>query len=266
MQISTRNIPQIDEEIKLNPKAADSSPAEAEILVNTSYEALSRLETLVSKGNRRSMLAMGLTIGTGAIMMAMMAANLGKTNQSFIANGNGEVQKLEFYAGDSRSDALIQSFAGRFVSNLYTWRSTLPETGNPLDKGISEGGEIVPSSVYKATLGMEPKFGEKFRREIGKLIAHNLKDSDFQAVYIPREVDAVKKAGSGIWKIRVVGTQQILGKEKKQKPIWVELTVRAVPPPTIKSSDKQQPNSLAIAVAAARAEGLEVTNIAEVKD
>jgi hypothetical protein len=256
---------QLTRDIPIDPvDEAQNQENEVVVLANISYDAIENLEKLTTKSIRRSTLCLGITLGVGAVMVAMMGANLAKSTQSFIARSNGQTETLEFYSGNERSNVLIQGFAGRFVQNLYSWRSVLPEGGSPIDKGVEvEGGKRLPSAVWKATLGMETRFASVFRKGLAELISNNVKDTDLQVTYIPKFVQTPEKIGGGKWKARAIGSQIIVsgnGKDIKTKPVAVELTLKAVPPPTINASDRQS-QGIRFLAAAARAEGLEVTHI-----
>ena len=51
----------------------------------------------------------------------------------FVTRGNGEIESLEYMAGNDRNPALIADFARSQMMGIFTWRNTLPIEGNPPD-------------------------------------------------------------------------------------------------------------------------------------
>jgi hypothetical protein len=208
----------------------------------------------------------------GLIIIGMLFAAISRSMPIFITRGNGETENLEFFTGNNRSPTLIKFYAEKTVSNIYTWRSTLPERGNPLDPGIVvEGGKKIPTTAYRYTLALEPEFANSYRKELSELqsIVEGQNNADTQTIYLVEQVGEPESIGSGKWKIKVVGTQLIVsgkGQAPTKFPINVELTIRAVPPPILSEvTQKYEDIGIAKAAMMARAEGLEVTAITNLK-
>jgi hypothetical protein len=202
------------------------------------------------------------------ITIGMLFAAISRSMPTFITKGNGETENLEFFTGVDRSPTLIKFFAEKVISNIYTWRSTLPERGNPPDPGIVvEGGKKIPTTAYRYTLALEPEFASSYRKQLSELqsIVIGNANSLTQTVYLPQHVGEPEAIGPGKWKIKVTGTQLIVSGTNTTPtkfPINVELTVRAVSPPLLSEvTRKYEDIGIAKAAQMARAEGLEVISI-----
>ena len=208
----------------------------------------------------------------GLIIIGMLFAVIARSMPTFITRGNGETENLEFFAGTDRSPALIKFYAEKVVGGIYTWRNTLPEPGNTLDPGVVvEGGKKIPTTAYRYTLALEPEFANSYRKQLSELqsIIQGQNTADTQTVYLVQQVGEPESLGAGKWKVKVTGTQLIVnskGQAPTKFPINVELTVRAVPPPILSEvTRKYEDIGIAKAAMMARAEGLEVTAISNLK-
>jgi hypothetical protein len=208
----------------------------------------------------------------GLIIIGMLFAAVARSMPTFITRGNGETENLEFFTGNTRSPALIKFYAEKVVSGIYTWRSTLPEPGNPLDPGmVVEGGKKIPTTAYRYTLALEPEFANSYRKQLSELqsIVQGQNNAQTQTVYLVQQVGEPESLGAGRWKVKVAGTQLIVNSKNQvptKLPINVELTLRAVPPPILSEvARKYEDVGIAKAAMMARAEGLEVTAITNLK-
>jgi hypothetical protein len=212
-----------------------------------------------------------LNLVFGLLLFGVTSMALSKSLPLFVTKGNGETDNLEFFTGNDRSPALIKFFAEEAITNIYTWRNTLPEKGNPPDLGVMvEGGKKIPTTAFRYSLALEPVFAKSFQKELGELVAITQSVSrDTQTAYVVEQVGEPEIAGSGKWKIKVIGHQLIqpgAGRELVNNPINLDLLVRAVPPPTLSSiSKKYEDIGLAKAAAISRAKGLEIINITNIK-
>jgi hypothetical protein len=204
------------------------------------------------------------------LILLFLMVVVGRSAPTYITKGNGETEKLEFFTGNARSPSLIKFYAEKTITNIYTWRNTLPEKGNPADPGVMvEGGKKIPTMAFVYTLALEPKFANSFRKQLSELMAINQRgEAQVQAAYLVEHVGEPESIGSGQWKIKVIGNQliQAAGQNPTTMPINVELTVRAVPAPVLSDISKKYSDAgLAKYAAAARAEGLEVLAISNIK-
>ncbi|WP_373545640.1 hypothetical protein [Chamaesiphon sp.] len=211
---------------------------------------------------------LGTNLLFGLITMGMLGTANSRAFPTVIARSNGEMESIEFFTGNTRSPALIKLFAEKFVSELYTWRSYLPEKGSPPDPGMQlEGGGKIPTTVFRYTLGMEPEFAKSYRKQLSELkeITQGGSSNQVETMYVPQQLSEPEAIGSDRWKIKVTGVQ-LIANSKNTPPATVrvdlELTLRAVPPPILSEVAQQYTDpGIAKAVMTARAMGLEVTNI-----
>ena len=208
----------------------------------------------------------------GIAIIGMLFAAISRSMPTFITRGNGETETLEFFTGNDRSPTLIKFFAQKTMSGIYTWRNTLPEQGNIPDPGIAvEGGRRIPTTAYRYTLALEPEFANSYRKELSELqsIVQGNGNSGVQTAYIVEQIGEPESLGSGKWKIKVAGTQLIVNNNKEQPRklnINVEMIVRAVVPPLLSEvTRKYEDIGIAKAAQIARAEGLEVISITNIK-
>ncbi len=208
----------------------------------------------------------------GIAIIGMLFAAISRSMPTFITRGNGETETLEFFTGNDRSPTLIKFFAQKTMSGIYTWRNTLPEQGNIPDPGIAvEGGRKIPTTAYRYTLALEPEFANSYRKELSELqsIVQGNGNSGVQTAYIVEQIGEPESLGSGKWKIKVAGTQLIVNNNKEQPRklnINVEMIVRAVVPPLLSEvTRKYEDIGIAKAAQLARAEGLEVISITNIK-
>jgi hypothetical protein len=208
----------------------------------------------------------------GVAIVGMLFAAISRSMPTFITRGNGETENLEFFTGNDRSPTLIKFFAQKTISGIYTWRNTLPEKGNIPDPGIAvEGGKRIPTTAYRYTLALEPEFANSYRKQLGELqsIVQGTGNSSVQTAYIVEQIGEPESLGSGKWKVKVAGTQLIVNSNSEQPKklnINVEMTVRAVPPPLLSEvTRKYEDIGIAKAAQIARAEGLEVISITNIK-
>jgi hypothetical protein len=213
---------------------------------------------------------LGANIVLGLLILIFLAIVVGRSAPTYITRGNGETENLEFFTGNSRSPSLIKFYAEKTITNIYTWRNTLPEKGSPPDPGIQvDGGKKIPTTAFKYTLALEPKFANSFRKQLSELISINQRgDGQTQTAYLVEHVGEPESIGSGQWKVKVIGNQLIQspGQNPITMPINVELTVKAVPSPNLSDVTRKYSDAgLAKAAAAARAEGLEILAISNIK-
>ena len=208
----------------------------------------------------------------GIAIIGMLFAAISRSMPTFITRGNGETETLEFFTGNDRSPTLIKFFAQKTMSGIYTWRNTLPEQGNIPDPGIAvEGGRKIPTTAYRYTLALEPEFANSYRKELSELqsIVQGNGNSGVQTAYIVEQIGEPESLGSGKWKIKVAGTQLIVNNNNEQPRklnINVEMIVRAVVPPLLSEvTSKYKDIGIAKAAQLARAEGLEVISITNIK-
>ncbi len=215
---------------------------------------------------------LAINICFGVAIIGMLFAAISRSMPTFITRGNGETEALEFFAGTDRSSTLIKFFAQKTMTGIYTWRNTLPEKGNIPDPGIAiEGGRRIPTTAYRYTLALDPEFANSYRKQLSELqsIVQGNGNSSIQTVYLVEQIGEPESLGFGKWKIKVAGTQLIASSSDQQPTklnINVEMTVRAVPPPILSEvTRKYEDIGIAKAAQMARAEGLEVISITNIK-
>lgn len=212
---------------------------------------------------------LGINVCFGGTIIALLISVMGKSMPIFITRGNGETENIDFFTGTNRSPALIKFYAEKSMTAIYTWRNTLPEKGNPPDPGVVvDGGKKIPTTAFRYTLALEPDFANSFRKQLAELQTITQSSGDTQTAYLVEQVGEPEVVGSGKWKVKVIGNQLIQSKDRSpvKMPINVELTVRAVPPPLLSEvSRKYEDVGLAQAAVMARAEGLEILSITNIK-
>ena len=259
----------LDKEIADSPQATLRERQE-EYLVNSSATISSKNIITGWKIATFGLLVFNALFGIAII--GMLFAAISRSMPTFITRGNGETETLEFFTGNDRSPTLIKFFAQKTMSGIYTWRNTLPEQGNIPDPGIAvEGGRKIPTTAYRYTLALEPEFANSYRKELSELqsIVQGNGNSGVQTAYIVEQIGEPESLGSGKWKIKVAGTQLIVNNNKEQPRklnINVEMIVRAVVPPLLSEvTRKYEDIGIAKAAQLARAEGLEVISITNIK-
>jgi hypothetical protein len=196
------------------------------------------------------------------LVMQFVAAT--KPISPFVTRGNGEIESLEYMAGNQRSPALIADFARTQMIGIFTWRNTLPVEGNPPDPGVAIGQGKISTTSYRYTFGLSTEFAEVFRVKLSQISAKLTTNGAQETIYIPANISRPSEVSPGTWTVDVVGSMYF-GKNAiagNSIPINRRLTIRAVPPLTLSEAlllykDK----GLANAVARIRAAGLEITNM-----
>jgi hypothetical protein len=212
-------------------------------------------------------LAIGALSANGLILlvvliMQVMAAT--KPTAPFVTSGNGEINSLEYMAGNKRSPALITDFVRRSMIGIFTWRSTLPEDGNPPDPGVEFGKGKISTTSYRYTFALTTQFGDVFRPKLAEITSQITNGGQVEVVYIPANITQPVEVSPGVWTVDVVGAifQAGSGSSGKSIPINRKITVRAVPPLTLSevALSYKQPG-LANAIARIRAPGLAIDNM-----
>jgi hypothetical protein len=199
------------------------------------------------------------------VILAMQFAAATKPITPFVTRGNGEIESLEYMAGNDRSPALIADFARTQMIGIFTWRNTLPIEGNPPDPGITVGQGKISTTSYRYTFGLSTAFAEPFRVKLATVMANITKNGAQETIYIPANISKPVLVSPGTWTVDVVGSL-FYGKDLKvgsSIPINRRLTIRAVPPLTLsETSLLYKDKGLAVAVARIRSQGLETTSMA----
>jgi hypothetical protein len=183
-------------------------------------------------------------LSLGGIMMIA-----GKSVTPYVVKSNGVMESLEEQVGNKRNPALIKLWARDAMTNMYTFKNTLPQEGHPTDPGIAvnevktgksdESTGVtrrLPTIPYRYTFAIDPGFAKFFRVGLAELIASvDGGQANAEAAYVidtisdPRET----KPGSGVWKLDIVGSWLIShggGKIDRTMPMNKTVTVKAVPP------------------------------------
>jgi hypothetical protein len=199
------------------------------------------------------------------VVLTMQFAAATKPITPFVTRGNGEIESLEYMAGNDRSPALIADFARSQMIGIFTWRNTLPVEGNPPDPGIAVGQGKISTTSYRYTFGLSTEFAEVFRTKLATVMAKLTTNGAQETIYIPANISKPVLVSPGTWTVDVVGSL-FYSKDMKvgsSIPINRRLTIRAVPPLTLsEASLLYKDKGLAVAVARIRSQGLETTSMA----
>ena len=199
------------------------------------------------------------------IVLAMQFAAATKPMTPFVTRGNGEIESLEYMAGNDRHPALIADFARSQMIGIFTWRNTLPIEGNPPDPGIAVGQGKISTTSYRYTFGLSTEFAEPFRVKLATVMAKMTNNGAQETIYIPANISKPVLVSPGTWTVDVVGSL-FYSRDLRvgsSIPINRRLTIRAVPPLTLsEASLLYKDKGLAMAVARIRSQGLETTSMA----
>jgi hypothetical protein len=199
------------------------------------------------------------------VVLTMQFAAATKPMTPFVTRGNGEIESLEYMAGNDRNPALIADFARSQMIGIFTWRNTLPVEGNPPDPGIAVGQGKISTTSYRYTFGLSTEFAEVFRTKLANVMAKLTTNGAQETIYIPANISKPVLVSPGTWTVDVVGSL-FYSRDMKvgsSIPINRRLTIRAVPPLTLsETSLLYKDKGLAVAVARIRSQGLETTSMA----
>jgi hypothetical protein len=198
------------------------------------------------------------------VILAMQFAAATKPITPFITRGNGEIESLEYMAGNDRNPALIADFARTQMIGIFTWRNTLPVEGNPPDPGIAVGQGKISTTSYRYTFGLSTEFAEVFRTKLATVMAKLTTNGAQETIYIPANISKPVLVSPGTWTVDVVGSLFYSRDIKvgSSIPINRRLTIRAVPLTLSEASLLYKDKGLAVAVARIRSQGLETTSMA----
>jgi hypothetical protein len=238
--------------------------------INLDYEQSDRMrrakDALTISGWRMATLGgLGVNGMLLIVVIGMQFAAATKPITPFVTRGNGEIESLEYMAGNDRNPALIADFARSQMIGIFTWRNTLPVEGNPPDPGIAVGQGKISTTDYRYTFGLSTEFAEVFRTKLATVMAKLTNNGAQETVYIPANISKPVLVSPGTWTVDVVGSL-FYSKDLKvgsSIPINRRLTIRAVPPLTLsEASLLYKDKGLAVAVARIRSQGLETTSMA----
>jgi hypothetical protein len=212
-------------------------------------------------------LAIGCMGVNGLLLLSVIGlqlmANM-KPVAPFVTRGNGEIETLEYLAGNKRSPELIVDFIRKSMIGIFTFRGTLPEEGNPPDPGVAFGKGKISTTSYRYTFALATEFAQVFRVKLAEITAEVTNNNSTEAVYIPANISQPTEVSAGVWTVDVVGNLFIknVTTPGNSIPINRRITVRASPPLTLSEvSLMYKDKGLANAVARVRASGLEITNM-----
>jgi hypothetical protein len=240
--------------------------------INSDYEESDRMrrakDAMTVGGWRMATLGfMGINGLLLIVILAMQFAAATKPMTPFVTRGNGEIESLEYMAGNDRNPALIADFARSQMIGIFTWRNTLPVEGNPPDPGIAVGQGRISTTSYRYTFGLSTEFAEVFRTKLATVMAKLTNNGAQETIYIPANISKPVLVSPGTWTVDVVGSL-FYSKDLKvgsSIPINRRLTIRAVPPLTLsEASLLYKDKGLAVAVARIRSQGLETTSMAPI--
>jgi hypothetical protein len=187
-------------------------------------------------------------IGLSVLSLLGIVMVAGKPMSSLVVKSNGVMESLEEQAGNKRNPDLIKLWVRDSMTNMYTFKNTLPQEGRPIDPGIPVNEEKtgkpdgtptanrkLPTISYRYTFAIEPGFAKHFRVGLADLIASVGGGQAAEAAYVIDSISDPKetKLGSGVWKLDIVGSWLIShggGKVDRTMPMNMTVTVKAVPP------------------------------------
>jgi hypothetical protein len=222
---------------------------------------------MISGWRMATLAALGINGLLLIVVLTMQFAAATKPITPFVTRGNGEIESLEYMAGNDRNPALIADFARSQMIGIFTWRNTLPVEGNPPDPGIAVGQGKISTTSYRYTFGLSTEFAEVFRTKLATVMAKLTTNGAQETIYIPANISKPVLVSPGTWTVDVVGSL-FYSKDMKvgsSIPINRRLTIRAVPPLTLsEASLLYKDKGLAVAVARIRSQGLETTSMAPI--
>lgn len=237
--------------------------------INSDYEKSDRMrqaaDALTISGWRMATIGgLGVNGLLLIVVLAMQFAAATKPITPFVTRGNGEIESLEYMAGNDRNPALIADFARSQMIGIFTWQNTLPVEGNPPDPGIAVGQGKISTTSYRYTFGLSTEFAEPFRVKLATVMAKMTNNGAQETIYIPANISKPVLVSPGTWTVDVVGSL-FYSKDLKvgsSIPINRRLTIRAVPPLTLSEAALlYKDKGLAVAVARIRSQGLETTSM-----
>lgn len=234
--------------------------------------------------------ASGIVLNLLSLLGIMMIA--GKPISPFVVKSNGVMESLEEQVGNKRNPALIQLWVKDSMTNMYTFKNTLPQEGHPVDPGmpvneVKTGGKPdgsvgvtrkLPTISYRYTFAIDPGFAKFFRVGLAELIASvEGGQANAEAAYVIDSVSDPKetKPGSGVWKLDIVGSWLVShggGKVDRTVVMNKTVTVKAVPPireseamALYKDKDLPDAGKMAKNLMQISAAGLRITDIVDLK-
>lgn len=234
-----------------------------------------------------------IALSSLALLGIMMIA--GKQISPYVVKSNGVMESLEEQVGNKRNPALIKLWVKDAMTNMYTFKNTLPQEGHPVDPGIAvnevkTGGASgkpdgsvgvtrrLPTIPYRYTFALDPGFAKFFRVGLAELIASmDGGQANAEAAYVVESVSEPKEtnSGSGVWKLDMVGSWLVShggGKVDRTMPMNKTITVKAVPPireseamALYKDKDSPDAGKMARNLMQISAAGLRITDIVDLK-
>jgi hypothetical protein len=228
-----------------------------------------------------------------SLLGIMMIA--GKPIAPYVVKSNGVMESLEEQVGNKRNPALIQLWVKDSMTNMYTFKNTLPQEGHPVDPGVAVNeikaagasgkpdGSVgvarrLPTIPYRYTFALDPGFAKFFRVGLAELIASvDGGQANAEAAYMVDSISDPKetKPGSGVWKLDIVGSWLVShggGKIDRTMPMNKTITVKAVPPireseamALYKDKDLPDAGKMAKNLMQISAAGLRITDIVDLK-
>jgi hypothetical protein len=234
-----------------------------------------------------------IALSSLALLGIMMIA--GKPIAPYVVKSNGVMESLEEQVGNKRNPALIQLWVKDSMTNMYTFKNTLPQEGHPADPGVAVNeikaagasgkpdGSVgvarrLPTIPYRYTFALDPGFAKFFRVGLAELIASvDGGQANAEAAYMVDSISDPKetKTGSGVWKLDIVGSWLVShggGKIDRTMPMNKTITVKAVPPireseamALYKDKDLPDAGKMAKNLMQISAAGLRITDIVDLK-
>jgi hypothetical protein len=295
-----RTIPDFDDDA---PAAIQVQPIEA---APTTLTKPAEKQKAIAPGldlQRQLITQKDATAGWKSVVFIMAAANIGlsvlsllgivmiagKPMSSLVVKSNGVMESLEEQVGNKRNPDLVKLWVKDSMTNMYTFKNTLPQEGRPIDPGIpvneekagkSDGtvtaNRKLPTISYRYTFAIDPGFAKHFRVGLAELIASvEGGQANAEAAYVIDSISDPKetKPGSGVWKLDIVGSWLIShggGKVDRTMPMNKTVTVKAVPPireseamALYKDKDAPEAGKMAKNLMQISAAGLRITDIVD---
>ncbi|HEY9824231.1 MAG TPA: hypothetical protein V6D19_02200 [Stenomitos sp.] len=153
-----------------------------------------------------------LTLNLFVACGANRAANQARESQPFIYvyGPDGSAQEARPKSDITRPDAVLKSYAERFIQVGFTWNKQVVDKGE--EKGFAVEGITIPTPLYYASFGIQPGFRESYLKGLAQKSGKDYTLSDY--INGSKEVEVkifgepkVQKVGEGLWDVTVIATR-----------------------------------------------------------
>ncbi|HEY9824375.1 MAG TPA: hypothetical protein V6D19_02940, partial [Stenomitos sp.] len=120
-----------------------------------------------------------LTLNLFVACGANRAANQARESQPFIYvyGPDGSAQEARPQSDLTRPDAVLKSYAERFIQVGFTWNKQVVDKGE--EKGFAVEGTTIPTPLYYASFGIQPGFRESYLKGLAQKSVKDYTLSDY---------------------------------------------------------------------------------------